>query len=152
MKHGETSQQQCFSEGDNYFGVSSRSVSLGYLNGKTNNVDIQTSVPFTIQWLDVSGSPIGNTATGNGSILPNNENFSVQIQQGTEENISHLVFSTTQDNRTDKNVTSKLRITASRWILDITVTQENPSKYSNRVTGSFCQRDRFIGSKPAFRY
>ncbi len=133
-----------FFEGDNYFGVSSRSVSLGYLNGKTNNVDIQTSVPFTIQWLDVSGSPIGNTATGNGSILPNNENFSVQIQQGTEENISHLVFSTTQDNRTDKNVTSKLRITASRWILDITVTQENPSKYSNRVIRVFSVKE--IGS------
>ena len=133
-----------FFEGDNYFGVSSRNVSLGYLSKKTKSIDIQTSVPFTIQWLDLAGSPIGNIITGNDSILPDNENFSVQIQQDTEENISHLVFTTTKDNRTDQNVTSKLRITASRWILDITITQENPSKYRNRVVRVFSVRS--VGS------
>lgn len=107
-------------EGDNYIGLSSRSVTLGYPAGKTDTVDVQATVPYAIQWLDASGSLVGTAVSGVGASLPGNNGFTVSIgrNSGDAETVTRLVFATTGDNRTQSDVTARLRVTAGRWTLD----------------------------------
>lgn len=104
-------------EGDNYIGLSSRSVTLGYPAGKTDTVDVQATVPYAIQWLDASGSLVGTAVSGVGASLPGNNGFTVSIgrNSGDAETVTRLVFATTGDNRTQSDVTARLRVTAGRW-------------------------------------
>ena len=122
-------------EGENYFGVSARTLKLGYLAGRTGNVDVQATLPYTIQWLDGSGNPTGTAVSGVGAALPENNGFTVAIGQGSgsDRTVSRLVFSTVRDNRTKNDVTARLRVTAGRWTLEIAVTQESPEKYRQRI-------------------
>ena len=122
-------------EGDNYIGVSSRDVTLGYLTGKSRKVDVQATIPYTIQWLDSSGNPVGTAVSGVGATLSGNSRFTVSIGRDAsdEETTTHLVFTTTQDNRSTVSASSRLRITAGRWTLNVTVTQESPERYRKRV-------------------
>lgn len=69
---------EMYFEGDNYLGVSARSVSLGYVAGKTARVDVQASVPYSVRWLDASGVPTGGEASQTGEVLENGS-FSVAI-------------------------------------------------------------------------
>ncbi len=126
---------EMYFEGDNYLGVSSRSATMGYTAGKTARINVQATVPYTIQWLDASGNPTGPAVSGVGASLTGNGNFTVSIgrDSGASDTVSYLSFTTVKDNRTEQNVTSKLRVTGGQWMLDITVTQENPSRYKNRV-------------------
>ena len=121
-------------EGDNYIGLSSRSVTLGYPAGKTDTVDVQATVPYAIQWLDASGSLVGTAVSGVGASLPGNNGFTVSIgrNSGDAETVTRLVFATTGDNRTQSDVTARLRVTAGRWTLDVSVRQESPEKYRKR--------------------
>ena len=122
-------------DGDNYLGVSSRTLTLGYVAGKSGRVDVQATVPYTIQWLDASGVPTGTAVTGVGTTLTGNSNFTVSIGRdaGADDAVSYLLFTASQDNRTDRNVVSRLRVSGGRWTFDITVTQENPSLYKDRI-------------------
>lgn len=121
-------------EGDNYIGLSSRSVTLGYPAGKADTVDVQATLPYTIQWLDVSGSLVGTAVSGVGASLPGDNGFTVSIgrNSGDAETVTRLVFTTTADNRTQSDVTARLRVTAGRWTLDVSVRQESPEKYRKR--------------------
>lgn len=126
---------EMYFEGDNYIGVSSRDVTLGYLTGKSRKVDVQATIPYTIQWLDSSGNPVGTAVSGVGATLSGNSRFTVSIGRDAsdEETTTHLVFTTTQDNRSTVSASSRLRITAGRWTLNVTVTQESPERYRKRV-------------------
>lgn len=62
-------------EGDNYIGLSSRSVTLGYPAGKTDTVDVQATVPYAIQWLDASGSLVGTAVSGVGRFAAGEQRF-----------------------------------------------------------------------------
>ena len=119
---------EMYFEGDNYLGVSARSVSLGYVAGKTARVDVQATVPYSVRWLDASGVPTGGEVLENGS-------FSVAIGRdaGAGETLSYLSFSALADNRTDRDVTARLRVTGGRWTFDIAVTQGNPSQFRTRI-------------------
>ena len=121
-------------EGDNYIGLSSRSVTLGYPAGKADTVDVQATLPYTIQWLDASGSLVGTAVSGVGASLPGDNGFTVSIgrNSGDAETVTRLVFTTTADNRTQSDVTARLRVTAGRWTLDVSVRQESPEKYRKR--------------------
>lgn len=114
--------------------MSSRSVTLGYPAGKTDTVDVQATVPYAIQWLDASGSLVGTAVSGVGASLPGNNGFTVSIgrNSGDAETVTRLVFATTGDNRTQSDVTARLRVTAGRWTLDVSVRQESPEKYRKR--------------------
>lgn len=124
---------EMYFDGDNYLGVSSRTLTLGYVAGKSGRVDVQATVPYTIQWLDASGVPTGTAVTGVGTTLTGNSNFTVSIGRdaGADDAVSYLLFTASQDNRTDRNVVSRLRVSGGRWTFDITVTQENPSLYKD---------------------
>lgn len=126
---------EMYFDGDNYLGVSSRTLTLGYVAGKSGRVDVQATVPYTIQWLDASGVPTGTAVTGVGATLTGNSNFTVSIGRdaGADDAVSYLLFTASQDNRTDRNVVSRLRVSGGRWTFDITVTQENPSLYKDRI-------------------
>ena len=126
---------EMYFDGDNYLGVSSRTLTLGYVAGKSGRVDVQATVPYTIQWLDASGVPTGTAVTGVGTTLTGNSNFTVSIGRdaGADDAVSYLLFTASQDNRTDRNVVSRLRVSGGRWTFDITVTQENPSLYKDRI-------------------
>lgn len=125
---------EMYFEGDNYLGVSARSVSLGYVAGKTARVDVQASVPYSVRWLDASGVPTGGEASQTGEVLENGS-FSVAIGRdaGAGETLSYLSFSALADNRTDRDVTARLRVTGGRWTFDIAVTQGNPSQFRTRI-------------------
>lgn len=126
---------EMYFEGDNYFGLSSRSVKVGYLAGKTKQLDVQATLPYAIQWLDASGIPVGTAVSGVGAVLSGNSSFTVSITQNTgdEQSVTHLVFTAVKDNRTSSDVTARLRVTAGRWTVDVTVIQESPEKYRKRI-------------------
>ena len=125
---------EMYFEGDNYFGLSSRNVTLGYQAGRVDTVDVQTTVPYAIQWLDTSGTPVGSAVSGVGASLPDNGGFTVAIARNSDdaETVTRLIFTTTGDNRTQSEATAGLRITAGRWTLDVSVKQESPEKYRKR--------------------
>ena len=80
---------EMYFEGDNYFGLSSRNVTLGYQAGRVDTVDVQTTVPYAIQWLDTSGTPVGSAVSGVGASLPDNGGFTVD-RKSTRLNSSHM--------------------------------------------------------------
>ena len=125
---------EMYFEGDNYFGLSSRNVTLGYQAGRVDTVDVQTTVPYAIQWLDTSGTPVGSAVSGVGASLPDSGGFTVAIARNSDdaETVTRLIFTTTGDNRTQSEATAGLRITAGRWTLDVSVKQESPEKYRKR--------------------
>lgn len=84
--------------------------------------------------LDASGSLVGTAVSGVGASLPGNNGFTVSIgrNSGDAETVTRLVFATTGDNRTQSDVTARLRVTAGRWTLDVSVRQESPEKYRKR--------------------
>ena len=125
---------EMYFEGDNYFGLSSRNVTLDYQAGRVDTVDVQTTVPYAIQWLDTSGTPVGSAVSGVGASLPDNGGFTVAIARNSDdaETVTRLIFTTTGDNRTQSEATAGLRITAGRWTLDVSVKQESPEKYRKR--------------------
>lgn len=126
---------EMYFEGENYIGLSSRKVTLGYRAGKSGTVDVQTSVPYTIQWLDASGNPTGEAVSGVGATLPANGGMTVAIVRNTgdADTVTHLTFTATGDNRTTNDVIARLRITADRWTMDIAAIQESPEKYRKRI-------------------
>lgn len=125
---------EMYFEGENYLGVSARRITLGYSTGKTASMDVEASIPYTIQWLDSAGTPTGTAVSGIGATT-GNANFSVTIGRnpGEEETISHLRFTALGNNLSDNDVSSVLRIAAGRWRFDVTVTQRNPAKRRNRI-------------------
>lgn len=125
---------EMYFEGENHFGVSSRILTLGYLAGNTGRVDVQATLPYTIQWLDASGSPVGSAVSGVGASLPDNGGFTVSIDRGSgdAETVSHLIFTTVGDNRTASDAKVRLRVVAGRWTLEITAVQKSPEKYRRR--------------------
>ena len=120
--------------GDHRFGISSREISLRYTKGCERKLDIESTLPYHIQWLDnITGEPVGESVSGFNATI-SNENFDATILKliGDAEHISHLLFRTRNNNYAGGIVANKLRITAGNWSADITVTQDNTAMYGNR--------------------
>lgn len=82
---GRILRPRCISRETNYFGLSSRNVTLGYQAGRVDTMDVQTTVPYAIQWLDTSGTPVGSAVSGVGASLPDNGGFTVAIAPNSDD-------------------------------------------------------------------
>ena len=63
-----------------------------------------------------------------------NDNFDAWISQdpGDNEYTTHLVFRTRNNNHLGEVISDKLRVTAGKWSVDVTVKQDNSAVYSGR--------------------
>lgn len=119
--------------GENRFAVSSRSIALPFIHGRERFIDVQSSLPYQIQWLDASGNPIGVPISTIGPTIANaDNNFNVRIEEAAGEYLTRLVFRTLADNHTGAVTIHRLRITVENWTVEIDVSQENTAVYSNR--------------------
>lgn len=119
--------------GNDQFGISARKISLRYTKNREKRLDIQSSIPYKIEWLDDSGTPTG-LATDQYNTTISNDSFDATIVKDAydSETISHLVFRTRKHNHLGNIIENRLRITAGRWTADIIVSQDNSAMYSNR--------------------
>lgn len=122
--------------GDDKLAVSSRSISLRYTADRTRRLDVESTQTYEIQWLDPStGEPVGD-ATSTPDTPVADDVFEAQIVQdaGDEADVTHIAFRTLTDNtQGDAPIVRMMRITAGRWKVDITVSQDNSALYSDRI-------------------
>lgn len=119
--------------GENRFAVSSREISLPYIENRHGQIDVESTLPYTIQWLDANGNPVGQSTSAQ-DVDISNANFRVRIikESGDSETASHLQFWTLNNNAAGSTViTNTLRITVDNWTVDITVRQDNRAVYSD---------------------
>jgi len=119
--------------GDNRLGLSHRDISLRYVKNRNKTIDVESTLQYKIQWLDEQGNPTGSSTSDLNTVI-SNENFEVSIVKNPDDSqyITHLVFRTLNNNYQGNIITNKLRVTAERWMVDITVKQDNVEMYSNR--------------------
>lgn len=120
--------------GDHRFAISSREISLRYTKDSNRKLDIESTLPYSIQWLDNStGEPVGECVSDFNAVI-SNENFDAVLLKlaGDAQHISHLLFRTRNDNYAGSVITNKLRVSAGNWVADITVSQDNTAMYSGR--------------------
>jgi len=115
------------------FGISSREISLRYLKNRERSLEVESTLLYQIQWLDAENNPVGNKTSDYNSVI-SNEHFDVWISRNGSDadKITRLVFRTRNDNLNGEIKTSKLRITVEKWQIDVTVTQDNTTMYSDR--------------------
>lgn len=118
--------------GENRFAVSAHEISLPYIDNRHGRIDIESTLPYTIQWLDANGNPTGASTAAQDTDV-GNSNFKARIikQSGDPETVSHVRFQTLNNNATGSAViTNTLRVTVDNWAVDITVRQDNRAVYS----------------------
>ncbi|MDL2231174.1 hypothetical protein LJB85_00350 [Porphyromonadaceae bacterium OttesenSCG-928-L07] len=121
---------EMFFNGNHYLGVSARRLKMRYGTGREREIAIQSDIKYTIQWLDHYGNGIGEAVSEENMPLLN-EDFSAQIVKYDDDqsDVSHIVFTTLNANKTWSEVTGKLRISAGNWHFDITIVQDTYNKY-----------------------
>ncbi len=110
-------------DGNNYFGVSNRKVTLNPASGPFANIDISTNLTsYTLQWSDQNGN-----LTGSPSTSIQNPTFSANISpDGTNIMIQALT-----NNTTASSLTQYLSILAGRWKIIIEIEQLSPQAFAN---------------------
>lgn len=119
--------------GDDRFAVSAREISLRYTKDRQRGLDVESTLSYRIQWLDAGGNPTGNATSAFNTPVANG-NFEATIVPGSAEHTTRLLFRTLNHNHLGADaVRDKLRITAGKWSVDITVKQEHSALYSDRI-------------------
>lgn len=137
VKAWEDFTTEMWFEGENYIGVSSRSIRMAQPANDVGNIQIQSTVNYTIQWLDENDIPTGDiTSSKTSANAISNEHFEVKIVKSNndQQDISHLQFRTLNENSLLNNelITGRLQVTAGKWNFTIDVTQENNLKNIDR--------------------
>ena len=125
---------EMYFEGENYLGVSSRKSVVGYAAGSRDTLNVQATLPYTIQWLDASGTPSGSAVSGVGATVSKGSSFTASIVRKTNDpvDVTHLVFTALQKNTAAADLSATLRITGGSWSFDVRVVQEGVGKYAGR--------------------
>lgn len=119
---------------DDFIGLSTRQVQMPFLPGYTRTVNVESSMPYTIQWLDATGEPTGNVVSDEDTPLANGR-FTATIvrEDGDAATVSHIRFASGEYNTTNNTYSQTLRLTVNGTMADIIVTKESPANYSGRV-------------------
>lgn len=108
---------------DNYIGVSTRQVSLPYLPGYSQTVDIDASLNYAMQWVD---TPEAGTVSDAGTPLSNGYFTATIVRDPTESvYLSHIRIESSEYNTGNAPVKATLRLIANDTSVDITVIKES---------------------------
>lgn len=140
IKTWEDFTMEMYANGDNYMGIDSRNLKLGHKEGLQKVIGVQSTVPYRISWVDGDG-----TSTGIGGIAVNNQYFSAQIVNYTDDtdDLSHIVIKTLSNNNTSQYRNSQLKVEWMNWIFYVNVTQ---SYYDVSVTRAINVLTAHMGS------
>lgn len=140
--------------GGGRFAVSSRSIDLRFVKDREKRLDVESTLDYSIQWLDANDAPTGGIASEPGETI-GNANFDVTIVKEVSDPamVSHLLFRTLNNNHQGNVITERLRVTVGEWYLDIDVRQDNTAIYSNRhfnVLSGYHEAILFISSAAGY--
>lgn len=108
---------------DNYIGVSTRQVSLPYLPGYTQTVDIDASLNYEMLWVD---TPDAGSVSEKDTPLSNGYFTATIIRDPTESAyISHILIESPEYNTESQPIKATLRLIANDTSVDITVIKES---------------------------
>lgn len=116
---------------DNYIGVSTRQVSLPYLPGYSQTVDVDASLNYEILWVD---APEAGTASEAGTPLTNGY-FTATIVRDPSESayLSHIRIESPEYNTGNQPVKATLRLIANDTSADITVIKESNEQAAGKT-------------------
>lgn len=110
--------------GEHYFGVSSREVSLRFRSGSIKYIDIITNITdYTLQPSDADGNPIASTQ-------PGDEATGTVYTASISDDKKQIKVTSVSENQDVGNRNDYFIILAGEWKILITVSQESRSKYS----------------------
>jgi len=135
LEKWDDEQTNEITDGVNFFGFSSRKLSLAFRAESAGYINIRTSFDtYTIGWVDEKGQALSATSTG---APVNDANFEARITGTTTgaegEYLSSIRISALNQNNTANQVKGYLRITAGLWNLTINVAQLSGGDYSNII-------------------
>lgn len=117
-----------------YLAVSTRTVNMPFLPSYTRTVDVESGQTYQIQWLDDSGNLTGEAVSEYDVALSNDFFTATIVADANNSTVSHIEFTSSLYNKSDDEYSYTLRITANNGIIvDIVVTKESPSRYSDKV-------------------
>lgn len=116
---------------DNYIGVSTRQVSLPYLPGYSQTVDVDASLNYEILWVD---APEAGTVSEAGTPLTNGY-FTATIVRDPAESayLSHIRIESPEYNTGNQPVKATLRLIANDTSADITVIKESNEQAAGKT-------------------
>lgn len=108
---------------DNYIGLSTRQVTLPYLPGYSQTVDIDASLNYEMQWVD---TPEAGSVSATDTPLSDGH-FTATIVRDPAESayLSHIRIESSEYNGTDQPIKATLRLMTHDTSVDITVTKES---------------------------
>ncbi|MCC8034328.1 MAG: hypothetical protein LIO77_00115 [Rikenellaceae bacterium] len=121
---------EMIANGDNYLGISSRALYLPYKKDAEKELHVQASVPYTVNFENSPSEVIGLGDTGS----LRDDHFEVRIVNypGDEDDVSHIIITTLDDNLTPDNFESRLVVRYASWTFDIAVTQYHFKEFVSR--------------------
>lgn len=116
---------------DNYIGLSTRQVTLPYLPGYSQTVDVDASLNYEMQWVD---APEAGSVSATDTPLSNGY-FTATILRDPAESayLSHILIESPEYNTSDQPVKATLRLTAHDTSVDITVIKESNQQAIGRT-------------------
>ncbi|MCD8073333.1 MAG: hypothetical protein LUE10_09305 [Alistipes sp.] len=121
---------EMIANGDNYLGISSRTLHLPYKKDSGKELHVQASVPYTVHFEDSPSSVIG---VGDGAAI-RDDHFEVRIVNypGDEDDVSHILVTALGDNMTQENYHSRLVIRYASWTFNVTLVQYHFKEFVSR--------------------
>jgi hypothetical protein len=119
--------------GQHHLTLSDRILEMPFFRYSTTTIDIDSTLPYTVQWLDGNGDPTGNIASAPNDMISSGRFEATIIKKPTDSyNVSHIEFRTLQDNNLE-TVPDTLKLMTSRWNIKILVNQENTMAYATKT-------------------
>lgn len=116
---------------DNYIGVSTRQVSLPYLPGYSQTVDIEASLNYVIQWVE---TPEAGTVSDADTPLSNGYFTATIVRDPTESAyLSHIRIESPDYNTESEPIKATLRLIADDTSVDITVIKESNEQAAGKT-------------------
>ncbi|MCC8089029.1 MAG: FimB/Mfa2 family fimbrial subunit [Rikenellaceae bacterium] len=119
IKTWEDFTMEMYANGDNYLGIASREVKLGYKAGLQKKIGVQSTVPYRISWVG------GEEAVGIDDGPVSNDFFSARIESvaSDPDDVTYIVITTLVTNNTVGNYHSQLKVEWSDWVFYVNITQ-----------------------------
>lgn len=116
VKAWDDSTTDMYFDGEHYFGVSTRTVTLSHKANSINTMDVTTDLPdYTLQWADEQGTPQGTAAQS----LTNEFFKADKLQNGTRLQVTALQSNPDMEMPRTQN----LIITTNRWSILVKIEQ-----------------------------
>jgi hypothetical protein len=128
--------------GQHHLTLSDHTIMLPFFRYSTRQVDVDSTQPYTIQWLDENEDPIGNEISAPNEMIDNGRFEATIIKDPTDSfNVNHIEFRALADNNVN-NPADMLLLTTANWSVKILVDQESTAQYSTS-TVSVMSFDRY---------